>query len=115
VDHNSGGDTGFRTVTITGNELSVTRAEEMINLIIANPLADASGALDMLIKEKGQGTSEWGSGPPYSTMPNNGVNMPSNNYGGGGGGGYGGGDAGGGGGGYNRQPQIATWRFSGIL
>ena len=110
MDHNSGGDTGFRTVTITGNELSVTRAEEMINLIIANPLADASGALDMLIKEKGQGTSEWGSGPPYSTMPNNGVNMPSNNYGGGGGGGYGGGDAGGGGGGYNRQPQRSSYQ-----
>jgi len=100
VDHNSGGDTGFRTVTITGNELSVKRAEEMINLIIANPLADASGALDMLIKEKAQGISEWGSGPPYSTMPNNGVNMPSNNYGGGGeayGGGY-------------RQPQQNSYQ-----
>ena len=41
VDHNSGGDTGYRTVTITGNELGVKRGEEMINLIIANPLADA--------------------------------------------------------------------------
>jgi rRNA processing protein Krr1/Pno1 len=106
VDHNSGGDTGYRTVTITGNELGVKRGEEMINLIIANPLADASSALDMLILEKSQGVSVWGSGPPYTTMPNNGQNMPSSNHGGGSaGGGYG---SGGGGGArqqsYNQQP-----------
>jgi rRNA processing protein Krr1/Pno1 len=79
VDHTAGGDVSYRTVTVTGNELSVKRAEEMINLIIANPLADASSAVDMLIREKAQGTSEWGSGPPYVTMPNNGFGMPPSN------------------------------------
>ena len=67
-----------------GNELSVKRGEEMINLIIQNPLADASNSIDMLIKEKAQGVSEWGSGPPYTTMPNNGVGMQRNSYGSGG-------------------------------
>ena len=124
VDHNSGGDTGYRTVTITGNELGVKRAEEMINLIIANPLADASSALDMLILEKSQGVSVWGSGPPYTTMPNNGQNMPSSNHNGGSGG-YGGGGSGGGrqqsynqqpgqygGGGYAQQQQQPPYQQS---
>lgn len=93
MDHSGGGDVSYRAVTVTGNELSVRRAEEMINLIIANPLADASTAVDMLIREKAQGTSEWGSGPPYVTMPNNGFGMPPSSMamGSGGGGSMGGG------------------------
>jgi hypothetical protein len=107
VEHNVAPDAPTRTVTVTGNELSVKKAEEMINIIVANPQADASSNIDMLIREKSQGISEWGSGPPYSTMPNNGVGMSAGGNGYGqhqGGGGYGqqqsyyGGSGGGGGG-----------------
>ncbi len=107
VEHNVAPDANVRIVTITGNELSVKKAEEMINLIVANPMGDASSMIDMLIREKSQGTSEWGSGPPYTTMPNNGAGMTGN---GGQGGGYGqsqygggGGSGGGYGAGYNQQ------------
>lgn len=97
VEHNVGVDSGTRTITVTGNELSVKKAEEMINLIVANPMGDASANVDMLIREKSQGTSEWGSGPPYSSMPNNGVGITGSGggYGGGGGHGHGGGGYGG--------------------
>ncbi len=83
VDHSGAAENPYRTVTVIGNELSVKRAEEMINLLIANPLADASTSVDMLIREKNQGTSEWGSGPPYTSMPNNGQGMTSDMLGGG--------------------------------
>lgn len=76
VDHTQGNDpTAPRSVTIVGNPDAVIRAEEMVNIIIANPQADASNTIDLLIREKNQGASKWGSGPPYSTMPNGGRDM----------------------------------------
>eukprot|EP00554_Chaetoceros_debilis_P000527 CAMPEP_0194097744 /NCGR_PEP_ID=MMETSP0149-20130528/58023_1 /TAXON_ID=122233 /ORGANISM="Chaetoceros debilis, Strain MM31A-1" /LENGTH=641 /DNA_ID=CAMNT_0038783773 /DNA_START=59 /DNA_END=1984 /DNA_ORIENTATION=+ len=128
VDHSGAPDASYRTVTVIGNELSVKRAEEMINLLIANPMADASTAVDMLIREKTQGTTSWGSGPPYATMPNHGQGMTSDmlgggmprSGGGGGGGGYGqqqsynqgGGGGGGGYGAYGRQ-QASPNQYGG--
>lgn len=75
MDNSQGGPT--RLVTIIGNDLSVKKAEEMVNLLVVNPSMDASTTIDMLICEKTQGGSEWGSGPPYTTMPNNGQFMGS--------------------------------------
>ena len=79
VDHSQGNDpTAPRSVTVVGNPNAVIRAEEMVNIIIANPQADASNTIDLLIREKNQGASKWGSGPPYSTMPNGGQGMMGN-------------------------------------
>lgn len=76
VDHSQVNDPSApRSVTIIGNPNAVTRAEEMVHIIIANPQADASNTIDLLIREKNQGASKWGSGPPYSTMPNGGQGM----------------------------------------
>lgn len=82
VDHSGAPDAPSRIVTVIGNDLSVKRAQEMINLLVANPMADASTAIDMLIREKAQGNADWGSGPPYKTMPNNGQGMTSDMLGG---------------------------------
>jgi far upstream element-binding protein len=79
VDHSQGNNpTAPRSVTVVGNPNAVIRAEEMVNIIIANPQADASNTIDLLIREKNQGASKWGSGPPYSTMPNGGQGMMGN-------------------------------------
>ena len=92
-NHNNGMDPRQRLVTVTGNEHAVVKAEEMILFLIANPQMDAMSAIAMLMKEKMQGASAWGSGPPYSTMPNQGQGMTGRDgYGGGSGGsGHGGG------------------------
>mmetsp|Transcript_22500 Transcript_22500/g.31726 ORF Transcript_22500/g.31726 Transcript_22500/m.31726 type:complete len:628 (-) Transcript_22500:732-2615(-) len=77
VDHTGSGgiDPNSRQVTLTGTQISVLKAEEMINFLIANPAMDAMAAIAMLIREKSSGGSEWGSGPPYTSMPNNGQGM----------------------------------------
>eukprot|EP00592_Proboscia_alata_P013326 CAMPEP_0194389022 /NCGR_PEP_ID=MMETSP0174-20130528/101678_1 /TAXON_ID=216777 /ORGANISM="Proboscia alata, Strain PI-D3" /LENGTH=702 /DNA_ID=CAMNT_0039180867 /DNA_START=31 /DNA_END=2139 /DNA_ORIENTATION=- len=83
VDHTGAGspDPSQRRVTVTGTPLSVDKAEEMINFLTSNPTMDAMQALNMLIQEKQSGRSRWGSGPPYSSMPNGGMGMASAGYG----------------------------------
>jgi len=114
IDHSGAGgvDPSMRLVTVIGTEQSVIKAEEMITFLIGNPGADAMNSIAMLVREKMQGISAWGSGPPYTSMPNNGQGMSSdiNNNGGGGGassGGYGeqGSHYGSYGGGYGNQQQ----------
>ncbi len=113
----------MRLVTLIGTGESVVKAEEMITFLIINPAADSMSAIGMLVREKTQGISAWGSGPPYTSLPNNGQGMTdsgTNSIGGGGAGygaygqqqwsGYGayGGGSGGGGGHanpYGQQPQ----------
>ena len=86
VDHSGAGGTDptQRQITVTGTPLSVTKAEEMIGLLSSNPQMDAAMALSMLIREKTAGGSEWGSGPPYASMPNGGQGMTAadSSYGG---------------------------------
>jgi hypothetical protein len=55
--------------------LSVTKAKEMVLFLVNNPMADAMQALNMLVEDKLSNRSQWGSGPPYVSMPNNGHNM----------------------------------------
>ena len=62
-------------------------------------------AVDMLIWEKAQGMSEWGSGPSYVMMLNNGFGIPPTNFAAGGdmGGGYGGNN--------NRRSSNNPWNM----
>mmetsp|Transcript_41601 Transcript_41601/g.61018 ORF Transcript_41601/g.61018 Transcript_41601/m.61018 type:complete len:751 (+) Transcript_41601:93-2345(+) len=109
VDHTGTGgmDSNQRRVTVTGTPLSVEKAEEMILFLTSNPTMDAMVALNMLMEEKQTGRSRWGSGPPYTSMPNSGVGMVGG-PGGYQGGGYGGhnqyGGMGRGGGYYQSDP-----------
>lgn len=106
----------MKLVTVIGNNESVVKAEEMITFLISNPGADAMSSITLLLREKMQGISTWGSGPPYSTMPNSGQGMTDTNnvgasYGGqsygSGSGGYG--DRGGSnGGGYGQQAHTSS-------
>ena len=66
---------GMRLITLIGTEESVVKAEEVITFLIKNPSVDSKSAVNMIFREKTQGLSAWGSGPPYSSMPNNGQNM----------------------------------------
>ena len=88
VDHHgsSGLDQNQKQVTITGTELSVTKAKEMVLFLVANPMMDAMQSINMLIEDKLHGRGVWGSGPPYHNLPNQGQDMQPNS---GGGGGYG--------------------------
>jgi len=114
IDHTGAGaiNPTMRLVTLIGTQESVIKADEMINFLMKNPLADAMNSISMLLREKSSGVSVWGSGPPYTTMPNHGLNMTDGHGHGGGGGRGGGGHDGygqppshyGGGGGYG-QPQ----------
>lgn len=120
VDHSGGAgiDPTTRQVTVTGTELSVMKAEEMVNFLISNPSMDAMSAIGILLREKIQGSSAWGSGPPYPTMPNNGQGMSGRDgYGDNGGtGGYGANQYGGYGnssGGYGAQPQQSYGAYGG--
>jgi len=78
VDH-SGGSAGpsssTRQVTLTGTDISVVKAEEMIKFLTSNPALDATVALNMLLEDKNKYGGKWGSGPPYTSMPNNGQGM----------------------------------------
>lgn len=92
VDHSGGGnDENYRQIIATGTPESVVKAEEMINFLCANPALDGVQALQMLIREKLNAGAEWGSGPPYPNLPNNGRDMTADGgisdgiYGGGGG------------------------------
>ena len=87
VDHSgsSGLDQSEKQVTITGTDLAVTKAREMVLFLVANPMMDASQSINMLIEDKVHRGGVWGSGPPYPNLPNQGQNMQPN----GGGGGYG--------------------------
>mmetsp|Transcript_3041 Transcript_3041/g.8254 ORF Transcript_3041/g.8254 Transcript_3041/m.8254 type:complete len:588 (+) Transcript_3041:99-1862(+) len=111
VDHRgiSGLDASEKQVTMTGTELAVVKAKEMVLFLVANPMMDAMQSLTMLVDDKIQRGGVWGSGPPYTNLPNNGQNMQPG--GGGGSGGSGGGGSygheqtygGGGGGHYGNQ------------
>jgi rRNA processing protein Krr1/Pno1 len=78
-------------VSITGTEQDVTKAEEMVNFLVANQHIEVRQAINMLVEEKLRG-GQWGSGPPYTGLPNQGINMQPEGvgpqYGGGHGGGY---------------------------
>lgn len=91
VDHSGAGrDENYRQVIVTGIPESVVKAEEMITFLCANPAMDAMQALQMLIRDKLSSSSEWGSGPPYPNLPNQGQGMTADTgmgdgmYGGGG-------------------------------
>lgn len=76
VDHSGAGmDEHYRQVIVTGVPESVTKAEEMINFLSVNPAIDAMQALQMLVKDKLSSGAEWGSGPPYPSLPNQGQGM----------------------------------------
>lgn len=77
VDHtgHSGLDTSEKQVTITGTELAVRKAAEMVLFLVANPLMDANQSINMLAEEKLRSGQQWGSGPPYPGLPNQGQNM----------------------------------------
>jgi len=64
-----------RSVSITGTSEAVVKAEELVLFLVANPLLDAMKAIQMLADDKAQKGGNWGSGPPYLDMPNQGHNM----------------------------------------
>ena len=101
IDHagTSGLSPDQKQVTITGTEQAVIKAEEMINFLKENPLMEGLQAIGMLVEEKLRG-GQWGSGPPYPGLPNQGMNMQPE------GGQQYGGYGGGGGGGYQQPPQA---------
>jgi rRNA processing protein Krr1/Pno1 len=92
VDHSgtSGLDNSEKQVTITGTDLAVSKAKEMVLFLVANPMMDAMQSINMLVEEKVHRGGVWGSGPPYPNLPNQGQSMQPNSGGGGGGGGGGG-------------------------
>lgn len=101
VDHSghSGLESNEKQVTITGTELAVRKATEMVLFLVANPLMDATQSINMLAESKLRG-GQWGSGPPYADMPNQGQNMQPDS----GGGGYDG---------YNQQQYYGGAQASG--
>jgi far upstream element-binding protein len=84
VDHNGGQDADHRQVTITGNDTSIAKAEEMISFLCANPAMDSGQALEILMQQKQQ--HRGGGGPPMAMS----YQPPPHGNGGGGGGGIGG-------------------------
>ncbi|VEU42117.1 unnamed protein product [Pseudo-nitzschia multistriata] len=105
VDHKgmSGLDSSEKQVTMTGTEIAVVKAKEMVLFLVANPMMDAMQSLTMLVDDKIQRNGVWGSGPPYPNLPQGGQNMQPT--GGGGGYGYDQPYGGGGGGHYGGGPQ----------
>lgn len=81
VDHTGTGMDEYRQVIVTGVPESVVKAEEMINFLCANPSMDAMQALQMLVRDKLSSGAEWGSGPPYHTLPNQGQGMTADTAG----------------------------------
>lgn len=76
VDHSGAGrDENHRQVIVTGSPETVVKAEEMIHFLCVNPAMDAMQALEMLIRDKLSSGTEWGSGPPYPNLPNQGQGM----------------------------------------
>lgn len=89
VDHTgtSGLPAHEKQVSVTGTAEAVAKAREMVLFLVNNPLMEAQQSLNMLVEEKRSGASAWGSGPPYPSMPNQGMNMqppaaPMDPYGG---------------------------------
>jgi len=80
IDH-SGAASGIpsdkKQVTVIGTEEAVVKAEEMINFLSANPAMEGLQALSLLMEEKHRSGGNWGSGPPYPGLPNQGSNMTS--------------------------------------
>ena len=99
IDHagTSGVPPDQKQITVRGSEQAVAKAKEMIMFLVANPMVEALQSLKLLTEEKLKRGSEWGSGPPYPNLPNQGYNMtpdmlgsvalgyPPQGYGGGGG------------------------------
>lgn len=77
VDHSGSNGMGSneKRVTVTGTEQAVVKAKEMVLFLVANPVMDAMQSLNMLIEDKVQRGGVWGSGPPYTNLPQNGHNM----------------------------------------
>jgi predicted RNA-binding protein YlqC (UPF0109 family) len=88
IDHSTSGGGGDRLITITGLEESVSKAEEMITFVCANPALDSMQGLDMFLRDKAQQQyhSQGGGGPNY--YPPFPQQQQGQFGGGGGGGGY---------------------------
>eukprot|EP00522_Entomoneis_paludosa_P000917 CAMPEP_0172471930 /NCGR_PEP_ID=MMETSP1065-20121228/68074_1 /TAXON_ID=265537 /ORGANISM="Amphiprora paludosa, Strain CCMP125" /LENGTH=815 /DNA_ID=CAMNT_0013230045 /DNA_START=70 /DNA_END=2517 /DNA_ORIENTATION=+ len=71
-DGTRGGSPDETIVFVTGTTESVTKAKEMISFLVANPELDGVDALNMLVDEKLRSRGQWGSGPPYANLPNQG-------------------------------------------
>jgi far upstream element-binding protein len=100
-----------RSVSIVGTPEAVMKAEEMVMFLVANPLLDAMKAIRMLVDDKLKIGGRWGSGPPYTSMPNQGQGMAPMD------GGFGGGPPQhqqyGGGGGYTQGGPPAGHGYGG--
>jgi len=86
VNHNVGQDGDHRQVTITGNDTSIAKAEEMISFLCANPAMDSVQALEILMQQKHQ-RGGGGTGPTMATAYQP---LPHGSSSGGGNGGIGG-------------------------
>mmetsp|Transcript_38770 Transcript_38770/g.80518 ORF Transcript_38770/g.80518 Transcript_38770/m.80518 type:complete len:653 (-) Transcript_38770:2383-4341(-) len=108
-DHSATGTTvaqDQKRVVVTGTPQAVVKAKEMILFLVANPYMEAMQSINLLVDDKLRGGGQWGSGPPYPNLPNQGSNMrpEMTDQGGAPGGGWGG--APGGGGGYGGPPAY---------
>lgn len=70
-----GGGPDEKIVVVTGTTEAVTKAMEMISFLAANPDLDAIKSLNILVDEKLRAGSQWGDGPPYLNLPNQGSGM----------------------------------------
>jgi len=64
-----------KRVVVTGTQASVAKAKEMILFLVANPFMEAMQSIQLLVDDKLRGGGQWGSGPPYTNLPNQGTNM----------------------------------------
>ncbi|KAL7578199.1 hypothetical protein ACA910_012628 [Epithemia clementina (nom. ined.)] len=87
-----------KKVVVTGTAQAVAKAKEMILFLVANPAMEAMQSINILVDDKLRGGGQWGSGPPYVNLPNQGIGMRPEMFdqSGGGYGGFGGGGGGGG-------------------
>ena len=92
-DHSASSGVGpdQKKVVVTGTVQAVAKAKEMILFLVNNPAMEAMQSINILVDDKLRGGGQWGSGPPYPNLPNQGMNMrPDMLDQGAGGGGYGG-------------------------
>lgn len=66
-----------KRVIVTGTTQATVKAKEMILFLVANPSMEAMQSLNMLVDDKLRNGGQWGSGPPYPNLPNQGQNMVS--------------------------------------
>jgi len=106
IDFDHGAQVGpdQKRVVVTGTNQAVVKAKEMILFLVANPNMEAMQSINLLVDDKLRGGGQWGSGPPYPNLPNQGINMRPETNDHGGGGGAGGWFPPGGGGGYGGPP-----------